>query len=140
MTVKLKFRCPNCDAKLSAGSKHAGKEVRCPGCTAPLIVPPVTILVAAKPRTLAPHVADAESVERRAAERPKLPKAEPTPVEPTSAELTPIELRLPGQLGGLKANVDRKTSNMMATTTLGALLFAGGAVLFAMLGGKARSA
>jgi hypothetical protein len=130
MTVKVKFRCPNCDAGLSAGSKLAGKEVGCPGCTVPLVVPPITALVPVKPQILVPRVVDAEPTERRVARRRKRPKA----------ELTPVELRLPGQLGGMKANVDRKTSNMMATTFLGGLLVAVGAVLFAMFGGKSKSA
>jgi hypothetical protein len=51
----------------------------------------------------------------------------------------PVEVRLPGQLGGMKAEVDRKTSNMMATTFLGGVLVAIGAVLFAMFGGKPRA-
>jgi hypothetical protein len=41
-------------------------------------------------------------------------------------------------LDGLE--VDRETSNMMATTFLGAVLVALGAVLFSMFGGKGKSA
>jgi hypothetical protein len=51
----------------------------------------------------------------------------------------PIELRMPGNLGSLKASVDQPTSNAMATTFLGGLLVAVGAVLFAMFGGKHKA-
>jgi hypothetical protein len=46
---------------------------------------------------------------------------------------------MPGNLGSLKANVDQPTSNAMATTFLGGLLVAVGAVLFAMFGGKHKA-
>lgn len=126
MSVKVKFRCPHCDVNLSAGGKLAGREVGCPGCAVPLVVPAVTALVPVRPQAVMPRVAEARPVERRVVRR--------------KAELTPVELRLPGPLGGMKANVDRKTGNMMATTFLGGLLVAVGAVLFAMFGGKSKSA
>lgn len=129
MSVKVKFRCPHCDAKLSAGGKLAGREAGCPGCAVPLVVPAVTALVPVRPQAATPRVVEARPVERRVVR----PKCRP-------AELTPVELHLPGQLGGMKANVDRKTGNMMATTFLGGLLVAIGAVLFAAFGGKSKSA
>ena len=52
---------------------------------------------------------------------------------------TPVEMSLPGQLGSLKAQVDQPTSNAMATTFLGGLLVAIGAILFAMFGGKPKA-
>jgi hypothetical protein len=53
---------------------------------------------------------------------------------------TPVELRMPGNLGGLKVNVDQPTSNAMATTFLGGLLVVVGALLFSMFGGKGNKA
>tara|TARA_R110002072_G_scaffold303126_1_gene494843 strand:+ start:5367 stop:5681 length:315 start_codon:yes stop_codon:yes gene_type:complete len=52
---------------------------------------------------------------------------------------TPVELRMPGNLGGLKAKVDQPTSNAMATTFLGGLLVVVGAMLFSMFGGKGKA-
>jgi hypothetical protein len=52
---------------------------------------------------------------------------------------TPVELRMPANLGSLKANVDQPTSNAMATTFLGGLLVAVGAVLFSMFGLKHKA-
>ena len=53
----------------------------------------------------------------------------------------PVALRFPGRLGGLKAEVSRKTANTIATTTIGGVLVAIGVALTAMiLGGKHRSA
>jgi hypothetical protein len=52
---------------------------------------------------------------------------------------TPVELRMPANLGSIKANVDQPTSNAMATTFLGGALVAVGAVLFAMFGLKHKA-
>ena len=54
--------------------------------------------------------------------------------------LIPVEIRMPGKLGGMKAQVDQPTSNAMAATFLGGALVVLGAILVAMLGGKARAA
>jgi len=51
----------------------------------------------------------------------------------------PVEVRLPGKLGGMKAQVDQPTSNAMATTFLGGGLVVLGAILVSMLGGKVRT-
>jgi hypothetical protein len=46
---------------------------------------------------------------------------------------------LPGQLGGLKANINPKTIKAMATKCLGGTLVCAYAVLTAMFGGKYRA-
>ncbi|MBR9804711.1 hypothetical protein GYB59_24780 [bacterium] len=50
----------------------------------------------------------------------------------------PVQLHLPGKLGGMTAQVDQQTSNTMATTFLGGLLVALGAFLFAGFIGKGK--
>ncbi|MEO2091786.1 MAG: hypothetical protein ABGY75_20215, partial [Gemmataceae bacterium] len=93
-------------------------------------VPTTTALVPVSQQVVVPEVIDDYDPPRKLARRRRRRRSSGTPVE----------LRLPGQLGGMKANVDRKTSNMMATTFLGGLLVAIGAVLFGMFGGKSKSA
>jgi len=54
--------------------------------------------------------------------------------------LQPIDVRLPGNLGGVTANVDQSTGNAIASAFLGGLLVALGAISWSMLGGKPRTA
>lgn len=130
MQTRLKFTCEHCDARLAAKPSDIGRSVDCPRCAAPVTVPQTTALVPLEPRLVVPEVIDDDEPPRKLARRDRR--------RPSST--TPVELCLPGQLGGLKAEVNRETSNMMATTFLGGLLVALGAVLFAMFGGKSKSA
>ncbi len=131
MSMRVKFRCPDCNVRLSAKDKVAGRRLDCPSCTNPITVPTTTALVPYKPQQLVvPEVLDDYEPPRKLARRGRR----------RQSSTTPVELRLPGQLGGMRAEVDRKTSNMMATTFLGGLLVTIGAVLFAMFGGKSKSA
>ncbi len=119
MKTMFKFRCPSCDAGLKTSGDKTGTPFDCPRCQSPGTVPPVGALVPLPKAGLAP---------RRT--RPK---------EPGGG--VPIALRFPGRLGGLKAEVSRKTANTIATTTTGGVLVAIGVALAAMiLGGKHRSA
>lgn len=130
MQTRLKFTCEHCDAHLSAKPSAIGRSVDCPRCAAPVPVPQTTALVPIKPRMVVPEVVDDDEPPRKLARRDLR----------RQSSTTPVELCLPGQLGGMKAEVDRETSNMMATTFLGAVLVALGAVLFSMFGGKSKSA
>jgi hypothetical protein len=51
----------------------------------------------------------------------------------------PVKMRL-GNLAQLDVDVDKPTRNAMATTFLGGLLVALGAIVFCMFGGKSKSA
>jgi endogenous inhibitor of DNA gyrase (YacG/DUF329 family) len=127
MKTRLKFRCPECDARLSARDDRAGQVADCPSCQTNVTIPTSRALVPF-PRQVTPELVEdgpPPALARRVRRR---------------SEDVPVEMRLPGQLGGMKATVDRKTGNMMATTFLGGLMVAIGAVLFAMFGGKGRSA
>lgn len=128
-TFRVRFQCPDCHTRLSAKDKAAGRSLECPNCTSAITVPTTTALVPIKPQIVAAEVIDDYEPSRKLARRRRRRKSS-----------TPVELRLPGQLGGMRAEVDRKTSNMMATTFLGAVLVSIGAVLFAMFGGKSKSA
>ncbi len=35
----FKFRCMHCDRKIAVPAEHAGRQVRCPGCRQPVMVP-----------------------------------------------------------------------------------------------------
>ena len=37
--MSIRFRCPDCNATLSIASKSAGKEITCPKCRRPVVVP-----------------------------------------------------------------------------------------------------
>ena len=128
MRATLKFRCPECDARLCARDRAAGRTLGCPNCEAPVTEPCCTALVPVQPQPIVvpdrPHGKPARPLTRRRSRKSS----------------TPVELRLPGRLGGLKARVDRRTGNMMATTFLGGVLVAIGAVLFSMFGGKSKTA
>lgn len=125
MQTRVKFQCPECEVRLSARGDRSGQEVACPKCESPVTVPMSKALVPIRREAVIAEVIDDDPPPRKLARR--------------SHRGTPVELRLPGQLGGMKAEVDRKTSNMMATTFLGGLLVAIGAVLFATFGGKSRA-
>jgi hypothetical protein len=128
-SFKVRFQCPDCHARLSAKDKAAGHRLECPNCTSAITVPTTTALVPLKPQIVVPEVIDDYEPARRLARRGRRRKSS-----------VPVEMRLPGQLGGMRVEVDRRTSNAMATTFLGGLLVAVGAVLFAMFGGKSKSA
>lgn len=127
MHTTIKLQCHECETKMSVGDEFAGEVITCPKCTAPNLVSESEALVPIRPQPLATgiiHEPPRGMARRRKRRRPLA---------------TPIEMRLPGQLGGLKANVDQKTSNAMATTFLGGLLVALGAFLFAGFMGKGKA-
>ena len=39
MSAKFKFHCPDCHQRIECATELAGREVNCPGCQQPLIVP-----------------------------------------------------------------------------------------------------
>lgn len=127
MHTTIKLQCHECDSRMAVGDEFAGEIICCPKCDAPNLVEETEALVPVRPQPLAPGVV--HEPPRRMVRRRKRRRR----------EATPVEMRLPGQLGGLKANVDQKTSNAMATTFLGGLLVALGAFLFAGFMGKGKA-
>jgi len=130
MHTPVKFYCQNCGCPIVADGTAAGESFQCFKCPEMVTIPPQRALARtdqvapiAECRTDANGIVMAQSLASHA---------------PPDG-VTPIELRLPGGQLGLKANVDQKTSNAMATTFLGALLVAFGAMLAVMLGGKHRA-
>jgi len=141
MHTPFKFRCRHCDTGRPAEHGSAGLPCTCPGCSMQLMVPMPTM------STALVRIDDSED------EVPDLNldfddfevvAIIPRESQPMAHQLrsapTPVELRMPGNLGGLKANVDQPTSNAMATTFLGGLLVVVGAMLFSMFGGKGNKA
>ncbi len=53
--MSLKFECPHCTCRLSAGSELYSQEIRCPECFGVLLVP--------RPEEIGVHTAGAESVQ-----------------------------------------------------------------------------
>ena len=133
MQATIKFHCQFCGAKISAKESLVGHSRPCPNCSSRVTVP--TWLPAATPPTgTNPAIA------------PPTPKPHPhtqgfglsmAPPQDAS-ELVPIEMRMPGKLGGIKAQVDKPTSNILTSAFAGGILVVIGAFLVAMLGGKAR--
>lgn len=114
---------------LVAEAEHAGFNDGCPNCEATITVPARQALVAVArpvvvPEVINPYVDGELDMSRRRRHRRDDDK--------------PVELRL-GNIAGFKADVDKKTRNVMATTFMGGLLVGLGAILFSMFGGKSKS-
>lgn len=127
MRTQLTFQCPHCDQDLLATEEHAGHSFDCPSCTNMFTVPANHALVVANKRGIMPEDID-NYEEYGIAHRGHY-----------HDDSRPVEMRL-GKLAGMKIDVDKKTRNAMATTFLGGLLVALGAIVFAMFGGKGKSA
>lgn len=130
MHTKLKFRCPNCHVGLNAKAEKAGRSYGCPNCDALVTVPTQGALVPVARPVIVPELVMEDERPRKLARRRKR----------REKDMVPVSLKMPGPLGHLEAKVDQKTSNMIATTFLGGVLVAIGAVLFSMFGGKSKSA
>lgn len=113
------YQCPDCNHQFHLDEDLIGVPFDCSTCGMELMIPPTSGLPATA------HVVD-DDVEIA----PTLNRRSPATI--------PVEMRLPGQLGSLKAQVDQPTSNAMATTFLGGLLVALGAFLFAGFMGKGK--
>ncbi len=125
MSVKIQFRCPSCNRGFHAEQDLAGESIKCPRCSTRLTIPAVSDPLAVMPRAnssglLAPS--QGRTADRRVKRR--------------DSDTRPVEMRLPYQLGGMKVDVDQKTSNSLATTFVGGLLVAIGVALAFILGGK----
>jgi len=145
MHTDFKFRCQHCDTGLVADRESAGLTCSCPSCSAQLMVPmPVasTALVRIDQEDIYQgddDVCDPDFSIGDIGEVAEIVPRKSRALSQARGAPTPVELRMPGNLGSLKANVDQPTSNAMATTFLGGLLVAVGAVLFAMFGGKHKA-
>jgi uncharacterized Zn finger protein (UPF0148 family) len=125
----LQFRCPDCKAVLETKEEHAGSNCGCPNCEATITVPVQQALVPMVRRANLPEVIPADDdfeldVPRRRRHRDDDDK--------------PMELRL-GNYFGVKADVDKKTRSLLTSVSLGGILVALGAIIFAMFGGKSKS-
>ncbi|MBX3444189.1 MAG: hypothetical protein KF774_17430 [Planctomyces sp.] len=120
MHTLQKYQCPDCNHQFHLDEDLIGVPFDCSTCGTELMIPPTSGLPATA-HVLDEDVDFAPAVQRR------------------HSATTPVEMRLPGQLGSLKAQVDQPTSNAMATTFLGGLLVALGAFLFAGFMGKGKS-
>lgn len=125
MLENITFNCPGCDRVFNAEHDLAGESIKCSRCSTQLTIPAVCEPLAPTPRMEA-HGGLAEPKDWPVAQRRKRRKS----------STKPVEMRLPYQLGGMKVEVDQRTSNSMATTFLGGLLVALGAVIVFILGGK----
>ncbi|MCZ2343624.1 MAG: hypothetical protein LC104_17800 [Bacteroidales bacterium] len=135
MQTPVKFFCQNCGCPIVADGAAAGESFQCFKCPEMVTIP----LPRATVSTALARIDDGLPLAEYPANTNGVIVASGQEALSLSRGATPVELKLPGQLGGLKANVDQKTSNAMATTFLGGLLVVVGAMLFAMFGGKHRA-
>lgn len=130
MLTQVKFHCRNCGCPIVADGEAAGTSFQCFRCPEMVTIPSTMALA---------RIDDGPPLMEHSVHVNGAIAASSQEAHPQSSGMTPVELRLPGQLGGLKANVDQKTSNAMATTFLGGLLVVVGAMVFAMFGGKHKA-
>ncbi|WP_437193977.1 hypothetical protein [Planctomicrobium sp. SH527] len=141
MHTSIKFRCQYCGTKISAKEYLVGKSRPCPSCSSLVRVPanvPPQLPLATTAMTGA--MTGGQMFQPPLAEAPRWQQMLAMEAAPTQcpAPSIPVEIRLPGKLGGLKARVDQTTSNSMAMTFLGGALVVLGAILFSLLGIKRR--
>jgi len=137
MHATIKFHCQFCGAKISAKESLVGQSRPCPSCLSRITVPVEPLPAAMPPVKAAPSGAVAPT-QSSLPQKQGLGMAMEPPQAATNT--VPIEMRMPGNLGGLKAQVDQPTGNIIAATFAGGVLVAIGAFLIAMLGGKVRTA
>jgi hypothetical protein len=130
MDTLVRFRCPNCDAGLNAKAEKVGRSYGCPNCSVPVTVPTSRALVPVRRQVIIPEIAPDDERPRVPARRRKRRMVD---------DSKPVKMRL-GNLAQLDVDVDKKTRGAMATTFLGGLLVALGAIVFCMFGGKSKSA
>lgn len=164
MAKLLKFPCPHCNVRLNAKAEKAGRSYGCPNCSALVEVPTPRALVPVKPRIIVPEVIEVDEPPRVPARRRKRRKDDLIPEVPyyidpevigddepvlvparrrknRDDEMVPVKVKIPGVPGAeFEGAVDEKTSNAVTTTVVGGFLVALGAIIFAMFGGKGRSA
>ncbi len=129
MKTLVRFQCPHCHVGLKAKREKAGNSYGCPSCETPVTVPTQTALVPVTRTVIVPEIIHETRRQRKMVRRRKRRRE----------ESKPVEMRL-GEVVGMKVDVDKKTRNALATTFLGGLLVALGAVIFSMFGGKSKSA
>ncbi len=128
-TATLKHRCPHCNVRMESAEEIVGRSFDCLNCGVNLTVPtPQALMTMGRP-VIVPEIVtdDIDSVQALS----------PRTYRHVDDD-KPVELKL-GDLAGIKVDVDRPTRNAMATTFLGAILVALGAILFSMLGGKSKA-
>ena len=136
----IKFYCQFCGKKLSANDSLVGRSRPCPNCSSRVTVPtqlPVvkqSVDIVSK-RPVAPP---SQSPSRTLSQSQGFGMAMAPPQ--ADSEMIPIEMRMPCNLGGMKAQVDKKTGGTLVSVFTGGVMVVIGAFLVTMLGGKVRSA
>lgn len=153
----IEFACPTCTNEYGALPEKAGQNMTCTNCNTVIPIPvgiePRLVNVGTDPgRPLTPEETAAFYGSYPQA-RPLVPRrAVPSELVPEPYERIPVahypvarqdddkkvKLNL-GKWLGMEVDVDGKTRNAMATTFLGGLLVAIGAIIAAKFGFKSRS-
>jgi len=154
----IEYACPTCNAGYGSYPVKAGTGTNCGNCKTDFLIPvglrPREVSVGDSPgRKFSPqetaafyatHPASREMVARQpvpfelASDDIDRTQHLPSPTYRPEGDDKPVELRL-GRMIGMKVDVDGKTRNAMATTFLGGLLVALGAIIFARFGVKTKS-
>ncbi|EAQ78963.1 hypothetical protein [Blastopirellula marina] len=128
METTIKFRCPNCHKSISAKEHVAGSIRTCPACAANIQVPALGTSKADLMTGNGQQVASLKDVS------PQLSGERAAPND----DLIPLEIRMPGNMGGVKAKVDRETNKTLLTVIVGGLMTIFGFIVAAKFGGKVR--
>ncbi len=154
----IEYACPNCNAEFGSNPEKAGTGTNCADCKTDFLIPlgiqAREVSVGNSPgRKLSPqetaafyatHPATRGMVVRRPVPSELAPDEYdrtqylPSPTHRPEGDDKPVELRL-GRMIGMKVDVDGKTRSALATTMLGGLLVALGAIIFSKFGLKSRS-
>ena len=131
MQTRLTFQCPQCNQGLTAKAEKAGRTYGCPNCSVPVTVPTTRALVPVNRQVIVPEIVEYD-------ERPRVPARRR---KRRNDQMVPVKMKIPGLPGAeFEGAVDEKTSNAVTTTVVGGFLVALGAIIFAMFGGKGKSA
>lgn len=141
MHTTVKFHCQFCGAKISAMDSLAGQSRPCPNCSSRVTVPTEQLPAVRPPVKTAPNGAVALPSSQDPSQMLSQSQGFGMTMAPSQAdsELIPIEMQIPGNLGGIKAQVDKKTGGTLVSVFTGGVMVAIGAFLITMLGGKVRS-
>jgi hypothetical protein len=128
-TKTIRHRCPHCAERLETVEAMAGRGFECPNCDGNLTVLTQHALMTMARPVVVPEVIPMDGDGGLDLSEVRVYRRD---------DDKPVEMRL-GKIVGMKVDVDKKTRNVMATTFLGGLLVALGAVIFSMFGRKSKA-
>ena len=138
----IKFYCQFCGNKLSANDSLVGRSRPCPNCSSRVTVPGMRHPAARHAALAAPARPGAPVTHQSPSETLSQTQGFGMAMAPPQADskMIPVEIGIPGNLGSIKAQVDKPTSNILTSVFTGGVMVVIGAFIATMLGGKVRTA